>query len=279
MTSSSTTRRIAEIRETRAEGPVPRFVHPDWADRFPWLVQGTTGTGAARGDRGAGGIHDGRTDGGGFDLRLFGPAPVGDVLERWRRLRETTGCPSAVHARQVHGARVLSHGPVAPGLLIVDDADGHATREPGLLLTVSVADCVPISLVDPERRAVALLHGGWRGAAAGILGQGLAALRGVAGTEPADLITHFGPAICGACYEVGPEVHEALGLPRPSAPEPIDLRAVLARQAIQFGVRPGGISVSAYCTRCGGPEFHSHRGGSEGRQVGYLAVAGEGSDA
>lgn len=264
MTSSSTSSRIAEVRETRAEEPVPRFIHPDWADRFPWLVQGTTGRGEG---------HGGRPDEAGFDLRLFGPAPVVDVLERWRRLRDATGCLSAVHARQVHEARVLRHGRVAPGLLIADDADGHATREPGILLTVSVADCVPIFLVDPERRAIALLHGGWRGAAAGILGHGITALRELAGTEPADLAVHFGPAICGGCYEVGPEVHNALGLVRPASPEPIDLRAVLARQAVEFGVRPAEISVSAHCTRCGGPEFYSHRGGSTERQVGYLAVA------
>src|SRR5690606_18360795 len=101
--------------------------------------------------------------------------------------------------------------------------DGHATRAPGLLLAVSVADCVPVSLVDPERRAVALLHAGWRGAAAGILERGLEVLAERLLARPEDLHVHLGPAICGGCYEVGPEVHRALGLPEPPAPAPVDL--------------------------------------------------------
>lgn len=255
-------------REERLPGAVPLYVHPSWAARYPWLVQGTTGRGGEVLE-----AVGGAAAAGSFDLRLFGSLPVGVMLERWRHLREATGCSRAVHARQVHGARVLVHeegGP--PGLFIADGYDGHVTRTPGVLLTVSVADCVPIFLVDPDRRAVALLHGGWRGIAAGVLEEGVAALRELAGSPADALELHLGPAICGDCYEVGPEVFQALGLEPPPRPAPVDLRAVLVHRALQLGIAAGRITVSAFCTRCGGSPFFSHRAGCGERQVGVLGI-------
>ena len=79
--------------------------------------------------------------------------------------------------------RVLTHPTEAvagPGLTVLDDADGHATDQSGRLLTVALADCAPVFVVDPVARAVALVHAGWRGAAAGISGRrggGVGAIR------------------------------------------------------------------------------------------------------
>ncbi|MBI4409821.1 MAG: polyphenol oxidase family protein [Gemmatimonadetes bacterium] len=255
---------LREIREEPVAGPVPLYVHPEWAARFPWLAQGTT----ARRRAGATSVSPDAD----FDLRLFGDLPVGSVLARWRALREQTGCPRAVHARQRHGAAALVHEAGPPGLCIAEGYDAHVTRAPGVLLTVSVADCVPVSLVDPVSRSVALVHAGWRGAAAGALEAGLAALIGCSGAPVERLHVHLGPAICGRCYEVGPEVHAALGLPVPSAPAPVDLRLLLAGRAAAQGVPLDQLTVSAFCTRCGDPPFFSHRGGDTGRQMGVLGV-------
>jgi polyphenol oxidase len=249
---------VQRVREASAGAEPPLHVHPGWRERFPWLIQGTTGRGAAAEP---------------WDLGLFGATPVREAHARWRALRTTLGCTGAVHARQVHGDRVLAHAAGPPGLLVADDADGHVTAVPGLLLTVSVADCVPIFLVDPGRRAVALLHGGWRGVAAGILERGLAVLAAQAGSDAAGLWLHCGPAICGACYEVGPEVFRALGEAAPAAPQPIDLRAHIGRRARALGLDADRISVSEHCTRCGGGAFFSHRAGCAERQLGVLAVA------
>ena len=245
------------LREERLPGPFPVYALPEWSERFPWLVHGTTG----RGD-----------DADPFDLGLFGETPVGVATRRWLHLRNAFGMPAAVHARQVHGARIRVHTATGPGLHIGEGDDGHATTEPGLLLAVSVADCVPVSLVDPEHRAIAVLHAGWRGVAAGILEQGLATLARLSGVRPGDIIVHLGPAICGACYEVGPEVHRALGLEPPARPAPVDLRELLARQARAAGVPDDQISVSEHCTRCAGSPFFSHRGGDSGRQMGLLGL-------
>lgn len=242
---------VIRVRETAPPAGLPIHTHQAWPRRFPWLVQGTTGRGELEP----------------FDLGLFGETAVGEALERWRTLRAELGFPRVVHSLQVHGREVLGHEDSTPGLAVAEGFDGHVTDRPGVLLTVSVADCVPISVIDAEARRIALLHGGWRGTARGILAAGLECLD----TSPESLWVHLGPAICGACYEVGPEVHEALGLPRPDQPTPVDVRAVQARQAVAAGVPAGHISVSEHCTRCGNG-FFSHRAGSPARQLGVLGI-------
>ena len=244
------------VRDARTHGPVPLWRQPHWTERFPWLVQGTTGRGSEPS----------------FDLGLFGNQPVGPAITRWRTLRETLGFAQAIHARQAHRADVLAHECVSPGLLVVERVDGHVTRTPDILLAVSIADCVPVFLVEPGVRAVAVLHAGWRGAAGGMLEAGVRALHELTGARAEKLYVHFGPAICGRCYEVGPEVHEALGQPIPARNTPIDLRAILAGRAADLGVPGANISVSECCTKCDNTDFFSHRAGDTGRQMGVIGI-------
>lgn len=233
------------------------WVHPEWEDRFPWLVQGTTGR---------------CPEGGSGDFALFreGGPPASE--EAWAWLREGLGFSGVAHARQVHGREVRFHGAPVTGLSLTDPADGHCTPLPGTLLAVTVADCVPVFLVDPTTRSVALLHAGWRGVAGGILREGVARMKGEFGARAEDLFLHLGPAICGECYEVGPEVHRALGVSVPPSPAPVDLRAFLVRQAMEMALGPGRVTRSAHCTRCTGSPFFSHRGGDLERQVGFLGI-------
>jgi purine-nucleoside/S-methyl-5'-thioadenosine phosphorylase / adenosine deaminase len=244
---------------------LPAVTHPEWSARYDWLVQGTTlrGDGEVAGDGSAS-----------FDLGLFSDAsPPRAVLAHWERLRAGTGMREVVHAHQVHGAEVRWYGGGVPGLHVLEPCDGHATARAGALLAVTVADCVPVSIVDPAARAVALVHAGWRGTAAGVFEHGIALLAEGAGSRPADLRVHLGPAICERCYEVGPEVFEALGMEVPRSPTPIDLRAVLARRAAAVGVSVDAITASGHCTLCG-HGFFSHRGGDRARQVGFLGIRG-----
>jgi polyphenol oxidase len=251
------TTRPCGVREMLAPG-TQALVHPGWADTFPWLVHGTT-------TRGAPGSE--------LDLGLFsGGSTEAAVRQNWGRLLALTGMAAAVHARQLHEAEVRFHAETAPGLRVVEPCDGHATDRAGVLLAVSVADCVPVFVVAPRARAVAALHAGWRGAAVGVLERGLDVLRERTGERVGELHIHLGPSICGSCYEVGPEVFEALDQPVPQAPRPIDLRAVLAERAVAAGADPSRISVSTHCTRCTRSGLFSHRGGDRGRQVGYIGV-------
>lgn len=139
-------------------------------------------------------------------------------------------------------------------------------------MVVTVADCVPVFLLDPGKRAVAVLHAGWRGAASGILERGVEAMADTFESRPKDLFLHLGPSICGACYEVGPEVHRALGLPETPRPSPIDLRGHLAALALAGGVDGSRVTVSGWCTRCDGSPFFSHRRGDRKRQVAFMGI-------
>lgn len=257
---TASTKEVRTVAERPASGDVPLWVQPEWAARFPWLAQGTTGRGDADEP---------------FDLGLSGAQPVGRVMDRWRALLKTTELPSGVHARQVHGADLWLHRAApAPGILVMEGVDGHLTDRPGLLLSVSVADCTPVAVVDARTRAVALVHAGWRGTASGIVERAVRALEEGWGSMTADLWLHCGPSICGACYEVGPEVHAAIhpSRPVPPAPTPIDVRAAIAERAVGLGLPAEQVSVSSHCTRCGPPDFFSHRAGSAGRQMGVLGV-------
>jgi hypothetical protein len=172
---------------------------------------------------------------------------------------------------QVHGTRVAWHGAV-DGWQLLEGVDGHATERPGLLLAVTIADCVPVYLVDPVSRRVALLHAGWRGTAAGILGAGLELLA-ARGSAVDDILMHCGVAICGRCYEVGSEVFQALDLPVPAAGRGLlDLRPVLEHQAKALGL--ARVSLSDFCSAHDSAHFFSHRAsrGADGRMVAYLGL-------
>jgi YfiH family protein len=199
-----------------------------------------------------------------------GDDPVSQVMGRWAALQSDLGdtAPRLVTGRQVHGARVVTHGGEWQGWLRVDDADGHLATKRGTAIAVTVADCVPVFLAHPSGVA-ALLHSGWRGTAGGILAAALSAFR-TRGLRLPELTLHLGPAICGDCYEVSPDVYGQLAGKAVDRPTPIDLRGILASQASTRGVKQ--IAVSALCTRCHRDRFFSHRGGDTGRQVGVLVV-------
>lgn len=194
--------------------------------------------------------------------------PDSEVLERWTSLeREIAGDSTAVVlARQVHGTKLHEHGGGLSGCVRVGEGDGHITSERGLALAVLIADCVPVFMAHPSG-SIALLHSGWKGTAAGFVTRAAAAFS-ILGQAPAELRVHFGPAICGRCYEVSADVREQLtGQPATRAGQ-VDLRSLLAEQASVAGVRQ--ISMSPWCTRHDNERFFSHRAGDSARQVAVI---------
>jgi YfiH family protein len=186
--------------------------------------------------------------GGRIDFGLGGDGPAGQALASWLGLLgSTVGFDSAVVARQVHGSAIAVYRNEVPdGLLIRDGVDGHVTDTPGLLLAVTVADCVPVFLAHPPTGRIGLLHAGWRGIVAGVLEAGIQALTGNTVAAANDVVMHCGIAICGSCYEVGPEVITAVTGRPAERPEPLDLRAVLIERATTLGVHR--ITTSPFCT-------------------------------
>jgi len=202
------------------------------------------------------------------------------------------GCPAPPglrRPRQVHGGRAVRLSrPDAP----LGEADAVLSTLPGVPVGVVTADCVPVLMASGGGGAVAAVHAGWRGLAAGVLPAALAALRRIAaerGATPAPLWAVLGPHIGPCCYEVDAAVWEALRprfgavltqALRPGRPghAQLDLGA-LARAALRAaGVEEHNLSaLPDACTRCHGERFHSYRrdGARAGRLLHWIA-AGEG---
>jgi YfiH family protein len=208
------------------------------------------------------------------------------------RLRSELGLRRLARGYQVHGTTVLLAD--LRSVRVEDDlpardsalarptveADGHATSLAGVGVMVLAADCLPVALGGD--RAVAVVHAGWRGLAAGVLEEGVRALRELG--EDGDIAAIVGPGAGPCCYEVGPEVHAALrsggGHSAPdvsstmaaAAGSPIDLAALARERLHAAGV--ARVRVLGLCTICD-PRFYSHRRESTraGRQAGIAWIA------
>lgn len=202
---------------------------------------------------------------------LSGSDPVGEVMGRWSAiLTDLAGDADGICvAPQVHGTAVLAHATPWRGFLrTAAAADGHATLERGLALSITIADCIPVFITHPSG-AIALLHSGWKGTAAGIVAEGVRTLAR-AGLAPDEMAVHLGPGICGRCYEVSAEVRSQLTGEPAIRPGNVDLRALIAAQARASGVRD--VTASASCTRCDNDVFFSHRAGDTGRQIAVIVA-------
>ncbi len=193
-------------------------------------------------------------------------------LQARERLREMLGVRRLLRGYQVHGTavgRVFADDARNLGALEPDsaeqptfEADGHAVAAPDLAAMVLTADCIPVVLgVDG---AVAALHAGWRGLVAGVLQEGVRALREVGGRGKA--VAVVGPCAGRCCYEVGEEVHTAVGGAHRDG-RLIDLRAIAHERLHAAGVED--VRDVRACTICD-ERFFSHRreGARAGRQAG-----------
>jgi len=252
---------IPVIRESPVgDSAVPRMELTEWAERFG-VVAGIT------------------TRGRGFSLGLWSDEEVGQVMSRWRAVAAAVRprFPGMILAHQVHGTTVQWHAASTHGWVILDGVDGHASGAPGLLLTVTVADCVPVYLAVPHKQVVALLHAGWRGTAGRILERGVEVVRRAAFVRESEIVMHCGVGICGTCYEVGSEVLARFTGRAETGPGQVDLRAVLAQQGQALGV--GTITCSPWCSAHDRAHFFSHRasGGRDGRMIAYVGLPATGA--
>ena len=220
---------------------------------------------------------------------------VGDepaaVHENRRRFFGTLGIDlgRAVRARQVHGAgvlvvdRALAARPGFPRAVLDErfEYDALVTDLPGLALTVSTADCLPVLIADPRRGAVAAVHAGWRSTVRRIAARAVEALRERYGTDPRDCVAALGPGIRGCCYEVDAPVIEPLARALPSwracvraagdARWTLDLAAANRHVLEAAGLDPAAIHDAGLCTRCRQDLFYSYRG--QGARTGRMMNA------
>jgi purine-nucleoside/S-methyl-5'-thioadenosine phosphorylase / adenosine deaminase len=199
--------------------------------------------------------------GAGAEVRFVGRGPRRPLLSVLGRLGAPAGLAVA-WARQVHSARVLAASEGGER----GQGDALWSDRPGLALAVATADCVPVVLAGGGR--VAAVHAGWRGIAAGVVGQAVAALA----VEPGRLAAWIGPAIGPCCYEVGEEVaarvvaaaEPGIARPGPRGRPHLDLPAAVGSQLVAAGV--GEVETLGGCTRCHPESLFSYRG--EGRRAG-----------
>ena len=202
-----------------------------------------------------------------------------DVLENRRRLCATVGLAQArlVVPGQVHGTTLAWVGEAEAGRgafdrqTVIHDHDGLLSAAPGLGLVVSYADCVPVVIVarGADGPELAVVHAGWRGMLAGIVGQAAAALA----RRGRLLGAVVGPSIGPCCFAVddGLRARFAERFPGSAGESTVDLWACAAADLEAAGVPPAAVTIAALCT-VGDGRFYSHRrdAGSTGR---HLAVA------
>lgn len=212
-----------------------------------------------------------------LNLSVSVPDTQENVYANRRRAYGLYGRDTAtvVHAHLVHGADVarVSHADAGTWIPRVD---GIITDQPGVALTMNFADCTPILLYDPRRKAIGLGHAGWQGAVKDLPGALVRAMVREFGSDPVDLLAAIGPTIGACCYEVGEPVisavkaafaephtllHRQNGDPRPY----FDLPEANRRNLARAGVRQ--IELPGLCTACRTDLFFSHRAesGSTGR--------------
>jgi purine-nucleoside/S-methyl-5'-thioadenosine phosphorylase / adenosine deaminase len=270
---------------------------------IPWLVHGFTtrhgGTSEVYGD-------------GALNL-AFTEDDTRKSVERNRKLLlgglpqpQRDGGWELVTVRQIHSA-VIWTVPKSDHDGESRAGDGLITDQPGLLLGIKTADCIPVILVDVRHRVLAAFHAGWRGTAARILEKGVGEMQRRFGTDPGDIRAAIGPGIHSCCYEVGEELRDAfrsqfayadalftesasddeihrkypllfMNMRAPGHGEPpsklqLDLPEANRRQLLAAGVAEKYIDVSDLCTACRTDLLFSHRA-ERGKTGRMLAVAG-----
>ena len=199
-----------------------------------------------------------------------------NVIENRRRFFTALGTDASQLASslQIHGTNVLYA--TQPGHY--EGYDALITDQPGLLVGVTVADCVPILVYDRQTHAVAAIHAGWRGTVGNIVTQTLARMQKQFGTQPTHCSAYVGTCIDECSFEVGAEVAAQFSasfvrVDTHTQRSFVNLKAANQHQLLSIGIPNAQIEVSAFSTVLHNADYFSYR--KEGGQTGrMLAVIG-----
>jgi YfiH family protein len=265
---------------------------PGW-EQFRWLQHGfSTRSGGVSKLYGVGALNLGWT-------KEDDPVFVSENRRRFLQAIQRADTGSVlVGVRQIHSevVRVVKEedGTLEGRLQTADgkavlEGDGLVTDVPGVLLAVGTADCVPVLVVDVEKRVVAAFHAGWRGTVARIVEHGVAKMREEYGARVEDLVAAVGPSIGACCYTVGDEVRSKFGRQFRYSEEELfsqvngEMRLNLwkanRRQLVDAGIGAERVTVIGECTACTREEdgvlrYFSHRGekGVAGRMLNAVGI-------
>jgi len=293
----------APKRRTRSAPNRIEVIQSPLFTEIPWLLSGfSTRTGGKTDVYNSGELNLG-----------FTPADSRETVLANRRLffNKVTGNPNfpAITLRQIHSSlirRVTASDATSAEARL--KADGLMTSEPGLLLCIQTADCIPVLIADRKNRAVAAFHAGWRGTLKRIVQNGVGRMRLEFGSRPGDLIAAIGPGVGQCCYAVGEDVRSEFLSQFAYAPElfrdvydsdpvrekypmlfltarapghsnigpslHLDLAEANRRQLLDAGLAPEAISVIGDCTSCQTARYFSHRAehGFTGRMLSVIGI-------
>jgi polyphenol oxidase len=264
---------------------------PEWSG-LDWLLHGFSTRGG-----GVSTAYAPDQSFGELNLGLTASDPRENILENRKRFVKAVAAgrplPSLITLKQIHSSIVRIVGQEDSSEAARWKADGMMTSEPGVLLAIQTADCIPILVADVKTRAVAAFHAGWRGTLRRIVETGIGRMRLAFGSRPEDLMAAIGPGIGPCCYAVGDEVrnefesqfhyaaelfHEVSGSDSVREKYPLlfltarapghsnlghalhlDLVEANRRQLLDAGVPSAAISVTGECTRCLSSKYFSYR--------------------
>lgn len=199
----------------------------------------------------------------------------GNVLANIDRAADALGLPAPAFVRQCHGDHVQPVSPMwryAPRCQ--DDAvpaDAMVALAPNISLLIKTADCQAVLLFDPQTKALALAHSGWRGSVRGIVAKTVAMMT-CSGVPASRLLAAVSPSLGPCCAEFVnyrrefPESFQKFMV----RPNYFDFWALTRQELIDAGLKPGNIEVAGVCTKCS-PGYFSYRGGDEWQRGGLMA--------
>lgn len=282
---------------------------PAWK-AWPWLLHGfSTRTGGV-----TTAIKPGQRPGE-LNLGLSASDTRENVLENRRRFMEAVGAGADAELmtlRQIHSSLIRRVGCEDAAREQPWKGDGMMTNEPGVLLAIQTADCIPVLVADIRKKAVAAFHAGWRGTLKRIVESGVGRMRLEFGSRPEDMVAAIGPGIATCCYAVGEEVRSEFVSQFAYAPElfhevtnsdpvrekypllflaqrapghsnlgpslHLDLMEANRRQLLDAGLRAEAITVVGDCTNCHNNRYFSYRAeqGVTGRMLSVVGVRKKG---
>jgi len=211
----------------------------------------------------------------------FGTRELAEVKSLSRVLDQQGALVVSVH--QVHGDGVLVlDRPAGNGAAVQKKSsqgyDALVTNQPGVILAIRTADCLPVLIFDPAQRVIAAVHAGWRGAVQDIVPKTLRCMMDRFSCRPSAVIVGIGPSIQSCCYEVGEMVLAPLADRYPYWHEVIkesgkgkamlNLQALIRCQLFELGVPAGQVEIAEACTACNPAHFFSYR--RDGKQAGSM---------
>lgn len=214
------------------------------------------------------------------------------VRENYHRIADAIGFSyeNIVLSDQTHttNVRLVTESDKGNGIMREKDffdTDGLITNIPGIVLTTSYADCVPLFFVDPIHKAIGLSHSGWRGTVERMGEKTLLQMKEAFGTKPEDVIAAIGPSICVDCYEVSEDVAEVFShefekdkdkilYAKGHGKYQLDLWKANELVLLDAGILPEHLSVTDICTCCNPNLLFSHRAshGKRGNLAAFLML-------